>query len=181
MANHGVVVVNKLLAKDNDSLVRPVKTEQNLDNGSIMSASYAAATSGSLAEVFMCGVPTTGSLTGLWMMYEPEIPFVTNSAGTNVFNGLGTIQDFYVASSAVATAVKLSPEDIITITSDLLDSTTPAAYAIASNGKYTWTWAATSSGCVTTLQYLNTTYIPSADGTIGSGRITAYRFRVMNN
>ena len=112
------------------------------------------------------------------MAAEPELPSLVN--GTNTYNGLGTIQDFYIGASTVFTAVKLVKGDIITITADGLDSATPQAYAVPVSGTFKFAWAAAASTGLS-LKYLATTYIPSADGTIGSGRITAFQFEVVGN
>lgn len=181
---HTVLIMSKVRANTDDSFVRPVYATDNLDNGWIFSASAVAATSGSLAEVFKTTAPQTGSLVGLWMMAEPELPFL--ASGTNKYNGLGQITDFYVSASTVATAIKPMAGDIITLTADAFD-TAPSAYAIAVSGTYKWTASATDAGDVVTrtstacLRYLSTTYIPFADGTIGSSRLTAYRMEVVRN
>jgi hypothetical protein len=177
MANHAVVIANKMVAKDVDSYVRPVIAQQDIDNGNIFSLTAKSSTAGE-SEVWDVVVPTTGSLTGLWMALEPELPFLKN--GTRQYNGLGTIQDFYTAASTVFTAVKLSAGDIITLTAEAFASGSTLGFGLAKNGKFTWTGAAaitTDVGAV--IQYLGTTYIPSADGAIASGRIAAYQYQVL--
>lgn len=183
MANHAVVIANKMAAKDVDAYVRPAIAEQDIDNGNIFSLLGKSSTTGE-AEVWDVTVPATGSLAGLWMALEPELPFLKN--GTRQYNGLGTIQDFYTAASTVFTAVKLVPGDIITLTAEAFVSGSTLAFAQASNGSVKWTGGTTSSGSfvygnVATLRYLGTTYIPSADGSIGTGRIAAYQYEVIAN
>jgi hypothetical protein len=182
MANHAVVIANKMAAKDNDAFVRPAVSGQNIDNGNIFSLLGKSSTAGQ-AEVWDVTVPATGSLVGLWMALEPELPFLAN--GTRQYNGLGTIQDFYTAASTVFTAVKLVPGDIITLTAEDFASGSTLGYAVAANGKVTWTGAATANygydAPAACLRYLNTTYIPSADGSIGGSRIAAYQYEVLFN
>jgi hypothetical protein len=180
MANHAVVIANKMAAKDVDAYTRPAIAEQDIDNGNIFSLLGKSSTAGE-AQVWDVTLPATGSLAGLWMALEPELPFLKN--GTRQYNGLGTIQDFYTAASTVFTAVKLVPGDIITLTAEAFVSGSTLGYAIATNGTAKWTGAATSDKASGTalLQYLNTTYIPSADGSIGTGRIAAYQYEVLVN
>jgi hypothetical protein len=180
MANHAVVIANKMAAKDVDAYVRPAIAEQDIDNGNIFSLLGKSATAGE-AQVWDVTVPATGSLAGLWMALEPELPFM--KSGTKQYNGLGTIQDFYTSASTVFTAVKLVPGDIITLTAEAFASGSTLGYAVAATGIVTWTGAATASLAAGTacLRYLNTTYIPSADGSIASGRIAAYQYEVLVN
>lgn len=174
---HAIVLPNKMASKDIDSYVRPAYSGSALDNGNVFQLLGKSASSG-YSEVWLATAPTSASATNCWMALEPELPFLVN--GTNVFNGLGTIQDFYISASTVFTAVKLSVGDIITLTADAFDSATPQAYAVPVLGTFKYAWApAASTGL--SLRYLNTTYIPSADGTIGSGRIVGYQLEVIGN
>jgi hypothetical protein len=176
MTNHAVLIPNKVLAYKNDSLVRPVISASALDNGNIMVLNQKTGVTGE-GEVFLATAPSSASTTRLWMAGEPEMPFAT--AGDNVYRGLGTIRDFYNTACAVFTGFALHEYDIITLTSEALDSTTTAAYAIPDDsGNYKWKWSAvTTTGLI--LRYLGTTYIPFASASaIGSGRLTAYQFEV---
>jgi len=170
---HTVLIPNKIVADDVDAYVRPFMAPQNMDNGYVFTLNSLSSTGGS--EVWAVTVPTTGSLSGLWMQMEPEIPFL--ASGTNVYNGLGTIRDFYVSASQVATAFKPQVGDIITVTAEAFTSgTAPTAgqYANAVNGAFTLTAVATSgAGQSWALREIN--YIPFADGTIGSSRLVSYR------
>jgi hypothetical protein len=178
---HTVLVASKMMARDNDALVRSVYANDNIDNGWVFSASAIAATSGSLGEVFYTTTPVTGSLTGLWMMNEPELPFL--ASGTNKYNGIGVITDWYVSASSVATANKPMVGDIITLTVDAFNTApTAGQYALATNGSYKLTVGAASNvGTGFCVRVLNVAYIPFADGTIGSSRLTAYRCEVTYN
>jgi hypothetical protein len=176
---HTVVILNKVAANDVDSYTRPVIAQQNMDNGYFFSLN--AISSGSGIEVWVPTVPTTGSLSGLWMLYEPEIPFL--ASGTNVYNGLGTIRDFYVSASQVATAIKPQVGDIITVTAeDFVSGTAPTAgqHCVATNGAFLLTAQASgSAGMDWICREVN--YIPYADGTIGTGRLTSYRLECIIN
>jgi len=182
MTNHAVLIPNKVAAKNTDSYVRPAISASALDNGNVFTLPQKTGVSGE-GEVWLAkSIPNsnTASTSGctVWMAGQPEQPFAV--AGDNVYYGLGSIQDFYISACSVFTAFKPAVGDIITVTSDALDSSTAAAYAIASDtGNYKLKWSATVE-IGFTLRYLATTYIPSASGSaIGSGRITAYQFEVM--
>jgi len=95
MANHAVVIANKIAAEDVGAYVRPVIAQEDIDNGNIFSLVAKSSTAGE-SEVWNAVVPTTGSLTGLWMALEPELPFA--KIGSRQYNGLGTIQDFYTSA-----------------------------------------------------------------------------------
>ncbi len=144
----------------------------NLDNGF---ACVLLTVSGS--EAFVATAPTSASTTGVYIVDTPVLPFVINSAGDKI-NGIGTARDFYTIAGEVGTARRLQLGDEIEISAEALDSSTPAAYAIPDDsGNYKWKWSAvTVNGCY--LQYLATKYISIPDGTIGTGRVTTYRFRV---
>ena len=174
---HAIVLPNKMASKDIDSYVRPAYSGSALDNGNVFQLLGRSASTG-YGEVWLATAPTSASATNCWMALEPELPFLAN--GTNVYNGLGTIQDFYISASTVFTAVKLVVGDIITMTADGLDSGTTQAYAVPVLGTFKFAWAAAASTGLS-LRYLATTYIPSADGTIGSGRIQSFTFEVIGN
>jgi hypothetical protein len=174
---HNVLIPNKMASKDIDAYVRPAYSGCTLDNGNIFTLSTKSAKSG-YGEVWLAIAPTSASATLCWMALEPELPFLAGT--TNVYNGLGTIQDFYISASQVFTAVKLVAGDIITMTADNLDSGTAQAYAVPVLGTFKFAWAAAASSGLS-LKYLGTTYIPSADGAIASGRITAFQFEVLGN
>jgi hypothetical protein len=179
MTLHAVVIPNKYEGKDVDANVRPVVSASPVDNGNIFQLLTKSSTAGQ-GEVWVATAPVSASSTGIWMALEPEIPFLA-SAGGNIYNTLGTIQDFYNPAGNVFTAVLLHKEtDIITLTAEALDSGTAQAYAVPVAGTYKMAWAAAPSSGFS-LQYLNTTYIPSADGSIASGRIVAFQFKVYGN
>ena len=182
MTNHAVLIPSKVAAKDIDAFVRPAISASALDNGNIFTLPQKTGVSGEGEVWLAASIPTayTGATSGcvVWMAGEPELPFAT--AGDNVYRGLGNIQDFYISACTVFTAFKPMVGDIITVTADALDSSTTAAYAIASDtGNYKLLWSASVANGFT-LRYLKTTYIPQANGSaIGGGRITAYQFEVM--
>ena len=178
---HAVVNADKIHAKAQDADVRPVVSSGcNIDNGNIFYLSGKYSTSGSGVEVWSANVPATGSLVNLWMALEPEQPFLMS--GTNMYRGLGTIQDFYNPANRVFTAVKLAVGDIFSITSDgLTGSHSTGSYIIAADGDPKWNWAAVPAASAAYAQFVNTTYVSLPDGSIGTQRVTSYQFEVKAN
>lgn len=178
---HAVVNADKIHAKAQPADVRPVVSSGcALDNGNLFYLSGKYSTSGSGMEVWSANVPATGSLTTLWMAFEPEQPFLMS--GTNMYRGIGTIQDFYNPANRVFTAVKLIARDIFTITADgLTGSHSTGSYVVAVDGDPKWNWAALPAASAAYAQFVNTVSIPVPDGTIGTQRVTAYQFEVKSN
>jgi hypothetical protein len=176
MTDHTVLIPNKVAAQTVDSYVRPVISASALDNGRIVQLNSKSGTTGE-GEVFVATAPSSASATHLWMIGEPEMPFAT--AGDKIYQGLGTIRDFYTSACTVTTAFQLHEGDIISVTSEALDSTTTATYAIpddSGNYKYKWSAVATT-GLI--LRYLGTERIPFASASsIGAGGLTGYQFEV---
>jgi hypothetical protein len=178
---HAVVNAAKIHAQSQEADVRPVVSSGcALDNGNIFSLNGKYATSGSGMEVWAATLPATGSLVGLWMALEPELPFAT--AGTKTYNGLGTVQDFYTPANRVFTAVKLVAGDIFSITDDgLKGSHSTGSFICAVDGEAKWAWAAVPAASAAYCQFLNTVYFSIPDGSIGDQRVTAYQFEVKAN
>jgi len=173
MANHAVLIANKVEAKNVDARLRPAISASPIDNGNIFVLDQKTGVTGE-GEVWLCTAPSSASQTRLWMACEPEISFAT--AGDNIYSGLGNIQDFYTSACKVFTAFRLEPNvDIITLTAEAFDSASPLAYAVPDPaGNYKWKWSAVPSTgeC---LKYIKTTYIPCASGSeIGVGRLTTF-------
>lgn len=179
---HNVVKANKMVAKNVDAYVRPVTSASDIDNGNIFALNSKYATSGSGMEVWLATQPTTSHYTGLWMAMEPEIPMLVS--GTNVYRGIGTVQNFYNLAGQVFTAVKPQAGDIIVMTDDgLTGSHSTGSYIVATGDdfKFNWAAAAPASGSLCYGKFLNTTYISLPDGSIGTQRVTAYQFEIMAN
>lgn len=178
---HAVVNASKMTAKNIDAYVRPVVSSGcNIDNGNIFTLNGKYAASGSGLEVWAASIPTTGSLVGVWMALEPEIPFATS--GTNVYRGLGTVQEFYNPANQVFTAVKLVPGDIFSITDDgLKGSHSTGSWICSTDGELKWLWSAYPTVSTANCLFLNTAYFSIPDGSIGTQRVTSYQFEVKAN
>jgi hypothetical protein len=174
---HAILIQNKVAAQTLDSLNRSALAPADLDNGWLVSlpTQNTAATRG-LEEVWDGTQPATGTINAMWMVYEPEV--VVTVSGTKKYKGIDVDpQDFYTPSGEVCSVYKPQIGDIITLTGDALASGTGAAsaYAVAANGAYKLTWASSPVSGLT-YQYLATTYVSLGDGSIGTQRVTAYKF-----
>jgi hypothetical protein len=174
--SHSVLIQNKAKAKDVSSLNRSVICASAIDNGWIM-AVESLYTDGGDNEVWLATQPTTGSLTGLWMAYAPEV-VLTDSK----YKGIDPDpRNFVNSASQVFDAFKLEKGDIITLSYDaLLGSQSTNKYAIAGVTTFKFEWFETPSGSVTTLRHLEDTYISIGSGSqIGTHRTPASKFEVL--
>lgn len=177
MAYHGIVVQNSVQAANVDSLNRSVVGTVDIDNGFVFTLSGYSATAGQ-GEVWSATPTVTGSLTNLWMAYEPEV--VITISGTKQYKGINPDpRDFYNIAGNVFSAFKPQIGDLITLTDEALAGTKGAnGYVVATNTDLHLNWAAAVvSGLSLKLQ--STTYVSIADGSIGTQRKTAYIFEVV--
>lgn len=172
MTYHAVTNLDAIAAQDVNAYSSNFISASNLDNGFLVSLLTVSA-----SECWTATAPNSASMTGIHMVDTPVLPFLLNGAGEKV-NGLGTVRDFYTIAGEVGVARRLQLGDIVTVTGEALDSSTTADYAIPDDsGNFKLKWSAvTVNGFY--LQYLKTTTISVPDGTIGTGRVTAYQFRV---
>ena len=176
MTYHAVTNLNSIAAQDVNAYSSNFVSASNLDNGFICSLLTKSATTGQ-GEVWTATSVSSASPTSVFMVDTPVLPFVTNAAGEKI-NGIGTARDFYTIAGEVGVARRLQLGDEVLVSAEALDSSTTAAYAIADDsGTFKLKWSAvTVSGFY--LQYIETGYISVPDGTIGTGRVPAFRFRV---
>lgn len=177
MAYHGILIPEQIAALNIDSYNRSaIMSGSTVDNGYIVAlASGKSATDGE-SEVFTATVPATGSLTGLWMVYQGDEVVVTDSR----YKGLDPdVRNFYVAAGKVFSVYKPQVGDIITVTADALSGSIPsAAYTFinATDSTMKLTWGTSQTASVLSYKLLATTYISLATGAIDSQRVTAYEF-----
>lgn len=76
---HAVLVQTKVAAKDIDSFNRPAVGADALDNGNVivLATEDTSATYGQ-TEVWDATKPATATLSGCWMVYEPEVVLTTS-------------------------------------------------------------------------------------------------------
>jgi hypothetical protein len=176
MAYHGILVQNSVQAMNIDALNRSVTSAIDIDNGNCLSLTGLSTNNGE-REVWTAATPTSGTLTDLWMAYEPEV--VLTVSGDKQYKGINPdIRDFYNIAGDVFSAFKPQKGDILLLTGDALGGTKGTnTYVIATNGSVKLTWGASAISGLS-LKLLETTYISIADGSIGTQRTTAYRFVV---
>jgi hypothetical protein len=179
---HNVLIQNKVAAEDIKSFnVSAINANDALDNGNaiVLATQDTAGTYGQ-TEVWDATQPKTATLSGCYMVYEPEV--VLTTSGTNVYKGLDPDpRDFSIAAGTVFSAFKPQLGDIITMTADGFVTGTGAAsaFANAADSSYLFTWAS-SVGAGLSLSYIATTYISIGTGGIDTQRVTAYKMKVVN-
>jgi len=172
MTYHAVTNLASVAAQDVNAYSSNFVSASNLDNGFVCQLLTVSA-----SEVFTATSPSSASPTGVFMVDTPVLPFLVNGAGEKV-NGLGTARDFYTIAGETGVARRLQLGDVFEVSAEALDSSTTATYAIADDsGNFKLKWSAvTVSGFYA--KYLATKYISLPDGSIGTGRVTTYQFRV---
>lgn len=181
MANHSVLLPNAIAALNVDSKNRSAVYDADIDNGNLVVLSAYSAAAGE-GEVWTALIPSTANgLTGLWMVYEPEV--VITLSGSSEYKGLDpNPQHFYTAAGRTFSVFQPALGDIITITAEGLagtKSTNTYVNATDTTGGLKPVWGASQTASVFSMKYLGDTYLSIADGSIGSQRVTAYKFQVV--
>ncbi len=174
---HAILIQNRVQAQNIDALNRSVICASAIDNGNVFYMGGLYDQDG-YKEVFEVKQPTTGSVTGLWMAYSPEV-VLTDGA----YKGIDPDpRSFVNSASQVFDAFKPVPGDIITLTTDALDSTTKADFAVSAITDFKLKWASAPSGSLLSLKHLEETSVPVGSGSaIGTHRVTAHKFEVLSN
>lgn len=171
---HGVVEIRKM-NEQNANIVRSAKiATDDLDNGNVVVLAEGA----EVSEVWTASQPATGSLSNLWLVNEPNVSITAN--GTKLYRGLSPDpRDTYVPAGQVFSAYKLEVGNILVFTGDALAGTKGAnTFVVATDASFKLTWAAAAISGVS-LKLIETTYLSIPDGSIGLGRVTAYKFEVV--
>jgi len=181
--SHAVLIKNSVAAADNRALNRSAfsgSAVTDIDNGYVFNL-QSQGTAGSALEVWLVTMGVSGSQIGMWMAASPEIPITVD--GTLVYKGLNSDpRNFYNLGGKVFDAIKPQPGDVITLSSDALDSTTPQAFATQTANTFKFAWAAAPAGTsVMCLRYIASVSIPIGSGAIDSQRVTMYKFEVLYN
>ena len=177
---HGLLNQNMVQALNIDAFNRSAVGAADLDNGNLVVLATLSTTAGE-GEVWAATRPESGTLVGTWMVASPEVVVTYGGvAGTSAYKGIDPDpRSFYVKTGEVFRAIKLQIGDIVELTSDAIATGTGvgAAYAVVTAATYKLTWAA---GAVTglSLRLIGTSYISLADGSIGTQRVTSYKFVV---
>lgn len=173
-----VVILNKVAAQSVDAWVRSAVAGVNVDNGNIVILSALSTTAGE-GEVWSAVTPSTSDgLTGVWMAYEPE-----DVRTAEKYKGLDPDpRNFYIPDGVVFSVFKPQLGDIITMTADGLagtKSTNTFVNATNSTGGLKPVWGSTQTASVFSMKLIEETYISIGTGSIGSQRVTAYKFQVV--
>jgi hypothetical protein len=170
MTAKAVLIQDAVAAMNVDSWNRHAQSTVAMQNGYVMQLASKTGVSGE-SEVWLATVPASGAgLKNLWMCAEPEV-VVTNAQ----YKGLDPDpRNFEVAIGTTFNAFMIKLGDIITVNAEAIAGTLVTGdYAVASNGVWRLTWAASGVSGVTFYRRA-TTYMSIADGTIASHQITAY-------
>lgn len=175
--SHNILIQRAVAAKNIDSFNRSaVHATVDFDNGNVLSLGAISATDGE-GEVFSAAVPATATLAALWMVYTPEV--VVTISGAKKFKGIDIDpQDFYVPALSIMDVFKPQVGDILTLTADGLAGTKSTnTFVVATDASQKLTWNATAISGLS-LKLLGDDYISLSTGTIGTQRVTAYKFEV---
>lgn len=174
---HNILIQNAVAAQNVDSYNRSASIASAVDNGNLVALGGYSVVAGE-GEVFAATVPASGTLTNLWMVYEPEV-VVTNAQ----YKGLDPDpRNFFIPSGKVFSVFKPQIGDIVTMTADGLagtKSTNTFVNATDTTGGLKPVWGASQTASVFSMKLLETTYISLATGAMDSQRVTAYKFEVV--
>ena len=170
---YSVLIKNSVAAQNVDAWNRSAVSASALENGFIVKLGALSTTSGE-GEVFVAAVPATGSLTDLWMVYQPE-----NVATGDKYKNLDPDpRNFINAIGDIVSVYKPQLGDIITMTADGFLGTKGSngfVNATDTTGGLSLYWGASKTSSVLSYALLATTYISIPDGSIGTQRVTAYK------
>lgn len=183
MTTHGVLVQNKVAAKDIDSFNRSAVCASDVDNGWAVYLSGKSATSGQ-SEMWTAVQPATAGsgsgLTGLWVAYSPEV-VITASA----YKGVDVDpRNFYNLATRPFDVFKPDLGDIVQMTDDCLAGSysggvTTHVNATNSSGGYKLYWGNSKTASVLSMKLLAVTYISIGTGGIDTQRIRSFQFEVV--
>lgn len=179
---HAVAVLSKVMAQSIDSLNRSALGAADIDNGNvvILATRNTGSTRG-YEEVWDATRPATGSLTNLWMAYEPEVVVTLAAVGSSKqYKGINPdVRDFVNVSGDVFSVFKPQMGDIIKLTADAMsNSRTAETHAIAQDASYKLIWN-TGVGAGLSLKYLATENISIGTGAVDTQQVAAYLFEVV--
>jgi hypothetical protein len=161
-----------------DAYNRSCYCASDVDNGNVIKLTGKETTAGRL-EAWTGVVPSTGNgLTGLWMVYEPEI--VTVVSGDSKYRGLNDDpRNFYNLGGSIFSVFKPQLGDEVLLTADALYGSVNLYVNATNTGGFELAWAASNTGSILSLELVATTYISLATGGIDDQRETAYQFVVV--
>ena len=175
MAYHGLLNMDMTQAMNVDALNRSAVCADDLDNGNAVVLATVSATAGQ-GEVWTATKPATATLAGCWIVADPEDVLTALK-----YKGLDPDpRNFYVEATKIFRAIKPQLGDIIELNAEAFTAGAGAGSAFANleDGSYKFIWAA-AAGAGLSLKLIGTTYISLGDGSIGTQRVTMYKFVVV--
>lgn len=176
--SYGVIVQSKVAALNIDSKNRAAVSASDYENGSVGYFSAKSATTGE-AEVWTMTAPVTGSLTNLWMAYEPEV--VTTISGSSKYKGLDPDPRNYISKAGdIFSVFQPMVGDLILMSVDAVTGTKSTnTYVVATNAAQKLTWAASAVTGLSLHLVDGSSYMSIGTGAIDNQRVTAYLFEVV--
>lgn len=181
--SHAVLITKQIASMNVDAWNRSAVSASDVDNGNLVILSGKSGTAGQ-SEVWTAVVPSTSDgLTGVWMVYEPEV--VLTVSGSSKLKGLDPDpRNFYTIAGTVFSVFKPKIGDIVELTADglagtYIAGTTTHVNATNSTGGLKPVWGNSQTASVFSMKLLGTGYVPIGSGAIDSQRVTTYIFEVV--
>jgi hypothetical protein len=175
---HGILEM-RVMNEQNKNIVRTATCADAVDNGNVVTIAAGASTS----EVWTAGKPATGTLpsgaaSNTYLVYTDEVSTLID--GTLVYRGLSPRPgDIYAPAGSTFRVVKPEIGNVFVLTADCIsNSRTAETFIVAQDSSYKWLWNGSAISGLTA-KYIETTYLPIPDGSMGLGRVTAYKFEIV--
>lgn len=164
---YSILIAGQVAANNTDSLVKSAKCASALENGNIVALNELSNTTGE-SEVYIASTPLTATLaTDVFYMVDEPVNVLVNS----IYSGLiDDPREFNIAANKIFRATKPMVGDEIIVSEDGLYGS-QNTYAIPANESYELNWSASMSGVSLAYKYIESTTI-----SVGSTRVTAYKF-----
>jgi hypothetical protein len=172
---YGILIPNAIAATNIDAWNRHAVSATAVENGCIVVLATKSTTAGE-SEVWTATEPATGALTGLWMVYDPEIILTASK-----YKGLDPDPRNYITTVGdVFSVYKPAVGDIITVSADCLlgsysAGVTTHVNATDTTGGFFLYWGNSQTSSVLSYKLLGVTYMSIGTGAIDSQRITSYQ------
>jgi hypothetical protein len=174
---HAVLIPSAIAASDVDAWNRSVIVASNaVDNGNIVTLGALSGTAGE-GEVYTAATPTTGNLTGCWMIYSGDEVVLTDSR----YKGLDPDpRNFFTPAGKVVSAYKPQIGDVIVLTADAFTGARSSnTFANATNAQTALVWGGSQTASVLSYGLVAEEYISLGTGAIDNQRIVAYRMQCL--
>lgn len=175
---YGVLIESMIQAKNIDALNRSVVSANNVDGGALI-ALTPPTTQGD--DVWTASTPTTDTLGGLWIAYNPEVKYTVVNG--KKFAGLSAdVRDYTNIAGETFDAFKPKVGDEIVITVDCIDNTASNIVAgdilESKNGQSKFTRIAAATGATAGSTAFEVEWVGSIDfpkASIGIDKVVAYK------